>query len=154
MAEDYDYEALPESTPLYIQLTAGALAGIAEHAIMYPFDFIKTRMQVLNPSPQAVYHGITHALERITSTEGVRAMWRGVSSMIAGAGPAHALYFATYEQCKEAFGGNEGSGHHFIATSTAGACASITSDALMNPFDGKFLSSIYIHMIDIYFCIL
>ncbi|RKP07304.1 mitochondrial carrier [Thamnocephalis sphaerospora] len=135
MAEEYDYEALPESSSLYAQLMAGALAGIAEHTIMYPFDFIKTRMQVLSPSPQAVYDGISHALHRITGTEGARTMWRGVSSVVVGAGPSHALYFATYEQCKEAFGGNVGDGHHVMATGAAGACATIASDALMNPFD-------------------
>ncbi|KAI9593071.1 mitochondrial carrier domain-containing protein [Syncephalis fuscata] len=135
MAEEHDYEGLPESIPLYTHLLAGALAGISEHSIMYPFDFIKTRMQVINPNPQAVYSGISHALQRIRTTEGARVMWRGVSSMIIGAGPAHALYFATYEHCKERFGGNVGNEHHFLATSAAGACATITSDALMNPFD-------------------
>jgi solute carrier family 25 iron transporter 28/37 len=41
MAEEHDYETLPETTPLYTHLLAGALAGISEHSIMYPFDFIK-----------------------------------------------------------------------------------------------------------------
>jgi hypothetical protein len=31
-----------------------------------------------------------------------------------GAGPAHALYFATYEYAKESFGGNA-AGHHPVA---------------------------------------
>ncbi|RKP23350.1 mitochondrial carrier [Syncephalis pseudoplumigaleata] len=134
-AEEHDYEALPETTPLYTHLLAGALAGISEHSIMYPFDFIKTRMQIINPNPQAVYHGITHAIQSIRTTEGAQAMWRGISSMVVGAGPAHALYFATYEHCKEMFGGNIGDEHHFLATGAAGACATVTSDALMNPFD-------------------
>ncbi|KAI8056877.1 mitochondrial carrier domain-containing protein [Syncephalis plumigaleata] len=134
MAEEHDYEALPETATLYTHLFAGALAGISEHSIMYPFDFIKTRMQIINPNPQAVYNGITHAIQRIRTTEGAQTMWRGISSMVIGAGPAHALYFATYEHCKEMFGGNSTADeHHFIAT--AGACATIASDALMNPFD-------------------
>jgi len=40
--EDFDYESLP-TTSLRIQLLAGALAGIAEHTAMYPFDAIKVR---------------------------------------------------------------------------------------------------------------
>lgn len=69
-------------------------------------------------------------------------------------GPAHAVYFGTYEAVKQKLGGNVGSEHHpfavgmasvifffvryvnFSSAATAGACATIASDALMNPFDG------------------
>jgi len=68
-------------------------------------------------------------------------------------GPAHAVYFSTYEVVKQHLGGNLGQGHHPVATgtflkspcefelkmsnlATAGACAAITSEACMNPFDG------------------
>lgn len=30
-------------------------------------------------------------------------------------GPAHAVYFATYEAVKQGMGGNEGDGHHPLA---------------------------------------
>ena len=51
-------------------------------------------------------------------------------------GPAHAVYFATYEAVKHLMGGNKVGEHHFLAAATSGACATIASDALMNPFDG------------------
>lgn len=54
--------------------------------------------------------------------------------MVVGAGPAHAVYFATYEVVKQAMGGNA-AGHHPVAAATSGACATIASDAFMNPFD-------------------
>ena len=38
--EEVDYESLP-TTSLRIQLLAGAIAGIAEHTIVYPIDAIK-----------------------------------------------------------------------------------------------------------------
>jgi solute carrier family 25 iron transporter 28/37 len=63
-------------------------------------------MQVFATSPAAVYTGIGNAFTRISSTEGVRALWRGVSSVIVGAGPAHAVHFGTYEAIKELTGGN------------------------------------------------
>jgi len=68
------------------------------------------------------------------------------------------VYFATYEAVKHAMGGNEGlkHEHHPLAAGTvlsfafvdkatsvnlllavSGASATIASDALMNPFDGK-----------------
>lgn len=41
MAEADDYESLPESTPLRITVAAGAMAGIAEHCVMFPIDSVK-----------------------------------------------------------------------------------------------------------------
>lgn len=43
-------------------------------------------MQVVRPTPAAVYTGITHAVSRIASTEGALTMWRGITSVILGAG--------------------------------------------------------------------
>ncbi|KAJ3046039.1 Fe(2+) transporter [Rhizophlyctis rosea] len=131
--EEVDYESLP-TTSVATNMMAGALAGITEHAVMFPFDSIKTRMQLLSPNPQAIYSGVANALSRITTTEGFNALWRGVSSVIVGAGPAHALYFATYEKCKEVFINGE-DGEHHLAHGAAGACATVMSDGLMNPFD-------------------
>ncbi|KIJ65701.1 hypothetical protein HYDPIDRAFT_110848 [Hydnomerulius pinastri MD-312] len=134
MADEVDYEALPSNAGLGVNMLAGALAGITEHAVMFPIDSIKTRMQVFATSPAGVYTGIGNAFTRISSTEGMRALWRGVSSVILGAGPAHAVHFGTYEAIKEFAGGNTG-GNQWLATSLAGASATIASDALMNPFD-------------------
>jgi len=134
MANEIEYEALPTNAGFGVNMLAGALAGITEHAVMFPVDSIKTRMQVFATSPAAVYTGVGNAFTRISSTEGMRALWRGVSSVILGAGPAHAVHFGTYEAVKELAGANE-AGNHWVATSVAGASATIASDALMNPFD-------------------
>ncbi|KAF5383707.1 hypothetical protein D9615_003667 [Tricholomella constricta] len=134
MADDIDYEALPANAGFAVNMLAGALAGISEHAVMFPVDSIKTRMQVFATSPVAVYSGVGNAFTRISSTEGMRALWRGVSSVVLGAGPAHAVHFGTLEAVKELAGGNE-AGNQWLATSLAGASATIASDALMNPFD-------------------
>lgn len=72
-------------------------------------------MQVFAASPAAVYTGVGNAFTRISSTEGMRALWRGVSSVILGAGPAHAVHFGTYEAMKELIGANE-VGTHWLAT--------------------------------------
>ena len=76
-------------------------------------------MQVFATSPAAVYTGVGNAFTRISSTEGMRALWRGVSSVIMGAGPAHAVHFGAYELVKEFAGGNvEGASNQWIATCT------------------------------------
>ncbi|PWN52353.1 putative MRS4-protein of the mitochondrial carrier family [Violaceomyces palustris] len=132
--EEIDYEGLGGNVPLHINMIAGSLAGISEHAVMFPVDVIRTRMQVLSATPAATYTGVAQAFSRISSVEGARALWRGVASVILGAGPAHALYFGTYEAVKETTGGNR-EGHQFASTAIAGASATIVSDAFMNPFD-------------------
>lgn len=133
--EEYEYEGLPPNFSTLQMMTAGAFAGIAEHTVMYPIDAIKTRMQILNPTPNAAYSGIIQGGYRIVTGEGIFKLWRGMSSVITGAGPAHAVYFATYEAVKHAMGGNQAGVHHPLAAATSGACATIASDALMNPFD-------------------
>ena len=67
-------------------MAAGAFAGIAEHTVMYPIDAIKTRMQIINPSPGAVYNGMIQGTYRIATNEGIRNLWRGMSSVVVGAG--------------------------------------------------------------------
>ncbi|KAF7294464.1 hypothetical protein MKEN_01438900 [Mycena kentingensis (nom. inval.)] len=133
MADEVDYEALPANAGYAVNMLAGALAGISEHAVMYPVDSIKTRMQVFSASPVAIYSGVGNAVARISSTEGLRTLWRGVSSVVLGAGPAHAVHFGTLEAVKE-LAGNMGA-QEVVATAMAGASATIAADALMNPFD-------------------
>ena len=94
-------------------------------------------MQIIHPSGGALYTGLTNAVSTIYRIEGWRTLWKGVSSVIVGAGPAHAVYFGTYELVKEFAGGNVDEGHHPLAAALSGASATIASDALMNPFDGE-----------------
>jgi Mitochondrial carrier protein len=42
-SEEVDYEELP-TTSVKVQLLAGAIAGIAEHTIVYPIDAIKVEI--------------------------------------------------------------------------------------------------------------
>ena len=81
-------------------------------------------MQVFQSSPAASYSGVGDAFTRISATEGGRALWRGVSSVILGAGPAHAVHFGTYETIKELAGGNR-QGSQLMATGAYSGCRSI-----------------------------
>ncbi|WFD30848.1 Fe(2+) transporter [Malassezia sp. CBS 17886] len=129
-SSEVDYEALGDNYPLHINMLAGSLAGITEHAVMFPVDLVR----VISSSSGATYTGVGEALARISSVEGIRGLWRGIMSVILGAGPAHALYFGSYELVKEMTGGHR-PGFQLLSTSVAGACATIVSDAFMNPFD-------------------
>ncbi|RSH93630.1 Fe(2+) transporter [Saitozyma podzolica] len=151
--EEHDYESLPVGHGWAVNMAAGAMAGISEHAAIFPIDSIKTRMQVLPAltpaalssagssasaslaTPQAL-NTITQHLRSVSTTEGLRSLWRGVASVIMGAGPAHAAHFGMYEFIREISGGrSEGWWGVGGTAALAGASATITSDALMNPFD-------------------
>lgn len=75
-------------------------------------------MQVLPTSPSAISKTLYQSLSKVSATEGLATLWRGVNSVILGAGPAHAVYFGTYEIVKEWAGGNR-PGHQFAATGTS-----------------------------------
>lgn len=98
MADADDYESLPMSAPMSVVVTAGAVAGIAEHCAMFPVDSVKTRMQSLACDRQQM--GITKQLVTMVKEEGMFRPIRGVSAMMAGAGPAHAMYFGVLETGK------------------------------------------------------
>lgn len=66
-----------------------------------PFPLFQTRMQSLQPDPAARYRNVMDALRRIVATEGVWRPMRGLNVTAVGAGPAHALYFASYEKLKK-----------------------------------------------------
>ncbi|KAI9318078.1 mitochondrial carrier domain-containing protein [Dichotomocladium elegans] len=110
-----EYESLGTNATMTQNAIAGALAGIGEHCLMYPIDSYKTRVQVLT-----------------SSSASLKNSWRGVYSVIMGAGPAHALHFATFEYCRSKFATST---HDLLASGAAGACATLAHDALMTPFD-------------------
>ncbi|PVU85524.1 hypothetical protein BB560_006994 [Smittium megazygosporum] len=131
---EYEYEGLSENLPLYLHLTAGAAAGILEHSVVYPLDSIKTRMQVVGVNRNMIYSTMFDSFRLVSTTEGFRSLWRGISSMIMGAGPAHAVHFAVYEQAKHTLSFGNTSSQPFVA-GVAGGIGTAVSEFLMNPFD-------------------
>ncbi|EEB07385.1 iron ion transporter [Schizosaccharomyces japonicus yFS275] len=129
---DYDYEGMPVSSPTYAHLLAGAFAGICEHTVMYPVDAIKTRMQLLNSTGRGVSGSVFGSVAKISSAEGFTSLWRGVTSVVMGAGPAHAIYFSVFEFVKSHV---NGSSDRPLATAFAGGSAITISDAFLTPFD-------------------
>lgn len=122
-------------------LVAGAAAGILEHCVMYPFDVIRTRMQSIKP--QIAHPSLSNSLRYLIKNERLRT-FRGMGVVIAGAGPAHALYFTCYENCKLVFLNDNkissAARHHnqtyrALAHGLSGCIATLIHDAFMNPVD-------------------
>lgn len=121
-----DYEQLP-SARLSITLFAGACAGIMEHIVMYPVDTIKTRMQSLSHSSNS----ISGVMREMVRQEGFFRPLRGASAVVIGAGPAHALYFSSYEFTKEALAKMKINGN--LSYVISAASATLIHDAISNP---------------------
>ena len=115
-------------------MIAGASAGMGEHMVMFPVDTIKTRMQALAHPGQQLHTSLGRAIQAVLHREGIRGLYKGVTAVALGAGPSHALYFASYEAAKQLYGGNE-PGHQPIATAAAGVTATIVNDGCMTPWD-------------------
>lgn len=128
------YETLPTSS-VPIHMTAGAIAGIMEHCVMYPLDSVKTRMQALTPSSGGGGGGgVGTVLIRMVQQEGFLRPIRGMSVMVAGAGPAHALYFSCYEFIKnKLLSSRTNPNLNLAAYGTAGCLATLLHDGIMNP---------------------
>lgn len=52
-------------------------------------------------APTAIREGIGETFIRMIRTEGLLRPVRGMSAMVVGAGPSHALYFSSYEYVKD-----------------------------------------------------
>ncbi|KAL1816463.1 hypothetical protein DCAR_0520862 [Daucus carota subsp. sativus] len=116
----------------YQFMIAGSIAGMVEHMSMFPIDTIKTQMQTLNSCPIKSV-SIRHALTSIFRSQGLGGFYRGIAAMGLGAGPAHAVYFSVYENCKTRF---LGSGYNdSLVHALSGVCATVASDAVFTPMD-------------------
>ena len=135
MEDEDEYESLPGHVPAITHMLAGAGAGIAEHCVMYPVDVVKTRMQCVQPNPRARYRSVPDALIKIIKYEGASRPFKGMSVMVMGAGPAHAMYFACYEKMKRLISGTEHGSKRPLAQAAAGAFSTLLHDAVMNPAD-------------------
>uniref|UniRef100_A0A1L8E0X7 Putative mitochondrial solute carrier protein n=1 Tax=Nyssomyia neivai TaxID=330878 RepID=A0A1L8E0X7_9DIPT len=123
-----DYEQLP-TTSVFTNMTAGAIAGVLEHCIMYPLDSVKTRMQSLSPVTKG--STIMSTMTTMIQKEGIFRPVRGMGAVVAGAGPAHAFYFASYEYSKTSLAAI--SPYQQVSYITSAVVATLIHDAISNP---------------------
>ena len=132
MSGEDDYESLREGASLGTVMTAGAIAGVMEHCIMFPVDCVKTRMQALAcDKTKFKSSSISANLINIMKTEGLFRPLKGVQPLVLGAGPAHAVYFACYENIKSLSPSSP------VVHGVAGVAATVLHDAVMTPADGE-----------------
>lgn len=100
--------------PLYEYLKGGSSGETPSHArvalssaasasfvgvLMYPVEVVRLRLQAQNPSMGrgTQYEGIVHCFRNIWRTEGIRAFYRGLETMLIRTVPQSAIGLSCYE---------------------------------------------------------
>lgn len=90
----------------------------------HPLDTVKVHLQVQDPiNPK--YRGAFHCLTNLVKTEGVRGVYRGMSSPLVGVAAINAIVFGVYGNVQRNMNDPNSLASHFIAGSTAGLCQSV-----------------------------
>jgi len=98
--EENDWEERSPDTALWQHMIAGSIAGMAEHAVMFPVDSIKTHVQASNAERTAAGNtrvGSVQVAKDLVRLRGPLFLWRGVTVTLGAVVPAHALMFTAYE---------------------------------------------------------
>ncbi|KAG0226057.1 hypothetical protein BGW41_004406 [Actinomortierella wolfii] len=91
--------------PLYT-LTAGAIAGAVEATVTYPTEFVKTQLQLQEGNkafrPGGVaFKGPVDVLVQTVRTQGVTAIYRGLSALVIGTAAKAGVRFFAFDQFKD-----------------------------------------------------
>ena len=70
--------------------------------------------------------------------EPLKNSFKGIGAVITGAGPAHAMYFASYELIKVKLSSESIGLKDSVAYMCAGGFGTCLHDSIMTPTDGKY----------------
>ena len=108
---------MPSAT---VECVAGAVAGVAQDALMHPVDTLRARLDVTSVARPAPRDGLVvrvnplrelRAAARWTlAREGVRGLYRGYALAVAGAAPANMLYFGCFKASQRLLGAGDARG--------------------------------------------
>lgn len=88
---------------------AGGAAGVAFWTAAFPFDTVKTQMQI---NEEARQRGVIRGIAHIAKNQGLGALFRGWNVTAVRAFPANACVFAAYEASASAWRGHFHEPHH------------------------------------------
>lgn len=105
-------------------LAAGATAGCAVEAALYPIDTIKTRLQAMRSGG---------GFGALIKAGGGRALYSGVWGNLVGVAPASAVFMAVYEPVKQAVIKSQPDDRAFLGPLAAGVAAGLASSVIRVP---------------------
>ncbi|KAJ1983402.1 hypothetical protein H4R33_004760 [Dimargaris cristalligena] len=82
-------------------LLAGAVAGAVEATITYPTEYVKTQVQLQGASPSTAnrlaFKGPLDCVAQTVRTQGITALYRGLSAMVIGTAAKAGVRFLSYD---------------------------------------------------------
>jgi hypothetical protein len=120
------------SSILFNSFIAGALAGSLADITVHPIDTLNTRLKVASGKHMGGTFG--YAL-RTVYTEGFSALYKGIGPTIYQTLPMNAVWFVTYEFCKQTGTEHCAPGYEPIVHLGSGAIGELTSSIFYVPFD-------------------
>lgn len=90
----------------------------------HPLDTVKVHLQIQDPN-NPKYRGSLHCLQKLVKIEGVRGVYRGMSSPLAGVAAINAIVFGVYGNVQRNLSEPDSLISHFLAGGTAGLAQSI-----------------------------
>ncbi|CEG46783.1 mitochondrial carrier family [Plasmopara halstedii] len=126
----------PVLTPTVVSLTAGAVAGGANAFLVAPVELVRNRLQVqYNNRPETqVYRGVYHCITQVMRTEGIMAMWKGLTTTVIRDSLGVAFYFLGFDFARRRLT-ESGKFGKTATLLTAGAFGGINFWAVALPFD-------------------
>lgn len=84
-------------------LISGGVSGFASAVVLQPFDLVKTRIQQDGALRGEKGLSIPRVFQKIWTTEGKLALWRGTGATLARNVPGVALYYTSLQQVRYTF---------------------------------------------------
>ncbi|CAD7705013.1 unnamed protein product [Ostreobium quekettii] len=113
------------------RLISGALAGMTATTLTHPLDVVRLRLAL----PSNAHKGMLREFVTITRTEGVTALYKGLSPTLIGIAPYAALNFACYDLFKHWFYGGSNSKQHVVSNLAIGAVSGTVAATVCYPLD-------------------
>ncbi|EEY60539.1 Mitochondrial Carrier (MC) Family [Phytophthora infestans T30-4] len=126
----------PILTPTAVSLTAGAVAGGVNAFLVAPVELVRNRLQVQydNQPDTRKYRGAYHCVTQVVRSEGITAMWKGLTTTVIRDSLGVAFYFLGYDFAKKRLS-ESGKLGETATLLTAGAVGGISFWAVALPFD-------------------
>ncbi|KAG0293820.1 hypothetical protein BGZ96_002270 [Linnemannia gamsii] len=99
--------------PMYT-LTAGAVAGAIESIVTYPTEYVKTQLQLQDNGAASArnggvkFKGPVDVLVTTVRTQGITAIYRGLSALVIGTAAKAAVRFFAFDQFRDMLKDSEG----------------------------------------------
>ncbi|CAG7956475.1 unnamed protein product [Penicillium salamii] len=114
-------------TPQWVSLVSGGIAGAVEATITYPFEYSKTRVQLLDNSAIKTSNPL-RLISQVAKQEGLGALYTGCSTLVIGTAAKAAVRFLSYDTIRNSLSDDRGvlsPARGILAGMTAGAVESV-----------------------------